>query len=101
MTSSRSQLLRTVLGELDAAPPAWWDRSATYVWFPTEDAIKIRIALGKGAQQPLCPRCGTALCTHPHPNTRPSGTPAALVCQPCRHVIVARLGTSGYPDTTP
>lgn len=93
----RSQLLRSILGASEVAPLEGWDGTTTYIWFPPEDAIRIRIALMKGVRQALCPRCGTGLRAQLRDSAEPVGRVGALACEPCRHVIIVRLAEPVEP----
>ena len=95
MNRSPSQLLRHILGVSHDADPR---QCTTYVRFDSEDAIRIRIALSKGAERPMCPRCGATLRVETGTSTERQDRMAAFLCASCRRVVIIRLTVdSGSP----
>ena len=85
MTGSNSRLLRGILGIRGSDPE---HRLATYLRFEPEEAVQIRVALLKGVEVPLCPRCGETL--RIESGSLP-GTPlAALLCRRCHRAAILR-----------
>ncbi|MGQ0702375.1 MAG: hypothetical protein ACT4PM_04490 [Gemmatimonadales bacterium] len=90
MTRSSSLLLRYILGnphsvDADAA------QCTTYLRFDPDEALLIRIALSKGFEYPVCPRCGTVLRQESGRNPAREDRVAAFLCTCCHRAVIIRL----------